>query len=490
MEPETAPAPAGQPGLPHVPTRVPGLDAVLGGGLLAGDAYLVVGDPGTGKTTLGNHLAFAHAAAGGTALIATLATETHDRMLAHMAGFAFADRSLVGVRLHYLSLLRALEAGGVEGVLEAVRQVVREHRASLLVVDGAAAERIAGSEYGGFLRGLQVQTALLGCTTVLLSAAGVGETRAATAADGVVALANERVGSRGVRWLEVAKLRGAAHLHGRHQFAIGPAGVAVFPRLEAALADTEPPPKGVHPDRAGFGVERLDAMLGGGLPRASTTMLLGTPGAGKTVFGLHFAAEGARRGEPVLIAGFHEPGPTLVETAAGVGLDLAPAVATDQVRVLWRAPLERSPDAWAWELLAAVAAQRSSRVVVDAFTDAGRLFAVPERQVPFLQALSNELRARAATVLFVVEQDAYVGPELVPPLTAVSATMDNGILLRQTELGSRLHHLVSVLKMRQSPFDHAIRSFAIGQTGIAIGEPFEHAAGLLVGGAAPAGEPG
>ena len=68
MDPNAAPTepePRGAPPpLSRVPTGVPGLDAVLGGGFLAGDAYLVVGQPGTGKTTLGNQLAFAHAAAG------------------------------------------------------------------------------------------------------------------------------------------------------------------------------------------------------------------------------------------------------------------------------------------------------------------------------------------------------------------------------------------------------------------------------------------
>ncbi len=463
------------PGLPRLATGVPGLDAVLGGGLLAGDAYLVAGPPGTGKTTLGNQLAYAHAASGGSALVATLLTESHDRMLAHLAGLAFFDPALVGGRVRYLSFLRPLEEGGVDGLLEGLWRAVREQGATLLVVDGTtAAEQLApsGHAYGRFVQGLQARSAMTGCTTVLLSTGGGagGSGPAAAHVDGVLELALEPTGSRDVRWLRVAKLRGSAYLGGRHRFAIGPAGVEAFPRLEAALGGTVPAPL-ERGERLATGVPGLDAMLGGGLQERSSTMVLGTPGAGKTLLGLHFLAEGARRGEPGLHASFHETPEALVATAEGAGQELGRHVASGLVRVLWRPPLELAPDAWAWALLAAVAEHRPRRLVVDAFTDLARLFAVPERQVSFLAALANELRVLDVTALVVVELDAYAGDSLLPPIPAVSAAMDNGLLLRTAELGSRLVRVVSVLKTRQIPFDHAIRSFAITGRGIAVGDP-------------------
>jgi circadian clock protein KaiC len=479
------------PALSRLATGVPGLDAVLGGGLLAGDAYLIVGAPGTGKTTLGNQLAYAHAAAGGSALVATLLTETHDRMLGHLRGFAFFDPALAGDRVRYLSLLRLLEEGGVDGLLGGLWRAVREQGASLLVVDGtAAAEELvpSGFAYGRFVQGLQARSAVAGCTAVLLStgreAGGFGP--AAAHADGILELALAPAGPRDARWLRVAKLRGAAYLGGHHHFVIGPAGVEVFPRLEAALGAAVPAP--LEPgERLGTGVAGLDAMLGGGLPERSSTMVLGTPGAGKTLLGLHFLAEGAWRGEPGLAATFHETAEALAATAEGVGQELGRHVESGLVRVLWRPPLELSPDQWARDLLAAVAEHRPRRLVVDAFTDLARLFVHPERQVPFLAALTNELRARGVTVLANVELEAYAGPGLLPPIPAVSAAMDNGLLLRTAEMGSRLVRVVSVLKTRQVPFDHAIREFAIGAGGIAVGGRVEAATGLLTGSAVPTG---
>jgi KaiC/GvpD/RAD55 family RecA-like ATPase len=96
------------PGVSRIATGVPGLDLVLGGGLPAGRTCLVAGPPGSGKTTLGNQLAFAHAAMGAYAVVATLLTETHDLLLANLASFQFLDAALVGERVSYLNLARQM----------------------------------------------------------------------------------------------------------------------------------------------------------------------------------------------------------------------------------------------------------------------------------------------------------------------------------------------------------------------------------------------
>ncbi|CAA9529411.1 MAG: hypothetical protein AVDCRST_MAG73-788 [uncultured Thermomicrobiales bacterium] len=468
-------------------TGVPGLDAVLGGGLTTGSTVLVAGQPGTGKTTLGNQLAFAHAAAGGRTIVATLLTEAHDLMLANLRGFRFFAPSLVGDRLRYLSLLRALEEGP-DGVVAALRREVREASATLLVVDGTAVVADAaasGLDLRRFAQALQAQGALLGCTTVLLTSHGRKTGRRLGAhVDGVVVLAAERTDSRRVRTLEVAKLRGARHLEGAHDFAITEAGVTVSPRLEALGGRGRPaqdPGEGL-----GTGVAGLDAMLGGGLMPFSSTLVMGTPGAGKTLLGLSFLAEGARRGERGLIAGFHETTGDLVMTAAGIGLDLRLPIDAGLVRVLWDAPLEVSVDAWAWRLLEAVAEHRPRRVFIDAITDVQRLLAAPQRMPTYTAALVNELRARGATAMIAAEIDAYAEEQLLAPVPAASATMDNGILLRQVELRSELHRLVSVLKARRAATDPAIRAFTIGGQGISVAGPFAATSGLLTGRAAAA----
>jgi len=216
--------------------------------------------------------------------------------------------------------------------------------------------------------------------------------------------------------------------------------------------------------------------------------VLGTPGAGKTMLGLHFLAEGARRGEPGLIAGFQETSPALASTADRAGMDLGRHIADGTLRVLWRPPFELSPDAWAWRLLAEVEEHRPRRLMVDAASDLFRLFADPARRAPFMAALTNAMRDHGVTVLYNVEVDEFTGPTLRVPVGGLSAAMDVSILLRMVELDSRLARMVSVLKVRQSGFDQTIREFTIGAAGIAVGERFR-AASLLTGIALPVSQP-
>src|SRR5829696_6191306 len=471
------------PGTPRLETGVRGLDAILGGGIPVGRTVMEAGSPGVGKTTLGNQLAFHHAAMGGHALVATLLSETHDLMLANLRGFRFFDPALVGDRVHYLNLFDALADEGLDGIIAAVRRTTRERGATLLVIDGAAViEDLAPSKLDlrRFVQQLQAQAAMIGATTVLLTSHTREQLEILGAhVDGVLVLTNERLDSRHIRQLEVIKLRGGRHVTGAHEFQITEDGITVHPRLESVVGWRRPPEQ--PSELLGTGVAGLDAMLGGGLMPFSSTLLMGTPGAGKTLLGLSFLLEGAHRGERGLLAGFHETESALISTAARIGLDLQGAIASGLIRIIWDARLELSADAWAWRLLAAVAEHRPRRVFIDALTDIQRFISSPQRMPTLTAALTNELRALGATALIATEIDAYVDEQLVVPIPAASATMDNGLLVRQVEIRSSLLRLISILKARQIGTDPAIREFVISDQGITVSQPFSASTGLLTG---------
>ena len=473
---------------PRLRTRIRGLDRLLDGGLLAGDAYLVSGGPGTGKTTLSNQLAFQHAAAGDSAVIFMLQTEPHEWMLAHLGGFQFVRPELINKRVHYISLLRQIESDGLPGVLQAIQTAVREHDASLIVLDGAEllesirSEHDSAITHGRFVRDLQARAAMLNCTVVML-AARTAQSMLAPYVDGVIELDYEPVHSRDARWIRVAKQRGARHLSGRHEFEIDREGIAIFPRLESVIGNRLE----LWDDfsqRLSTGVEGLDQMLGGGVVEGSTTAVFGTPGVGKTILNLQFHGAGALNDETGLHVSFHETADSLLSTSARLQLPSADCLSSGCLRVMRMPSLERSPDGWAWAVLEAVDELRPTRITIDAFTDVARMFAYPQRQTDFGVAFSNELRRRGVTTLLNLELDTYVSQTLDFPVPRISPMIDSGLLMRSVELDSSLRRMISIMKHRQSWFDPSIREFAIGEGGIRIGDRFE-ASGLLTGSAAP-----
>jgi circadian clock protein KaiC len=469
--------------LERLATGIPGLDQVLVGGFVRGDACLVMGAVGTGKTTLANQLAHNVARAGGTALFVTVLAEQHDRMLTHLRGFGFFDPSLVGRRVHYVSLYDPLRTGGLDAVLGQARALVREHRATLLLMDGAghlgrhAASDVAMAQ---FVMSLNSQLSRLGCTTLLFSDQTDPGGTHASLLDAIVRLHDEALGLHQLRLVEVVKMRGVDYLRGRHQFVITAAGIQVYPRLEASVAH-DPPVADARPERAAFGVPGLDEMLRGGLVAGSTTLLLGAPGAGKTTAGLHLLVEGARRGEAGLIATFHETPPRLIAKADKLGLELGPLVEAGRVRILWRPPVEVLLDAWTHEVLATVEEHSPRRLFIEAVTDLERLAVVPDRMYGFLTALSVWVRARGITTLLSADIPAVVGGQPALPEPALSASIENAILLRYVELHSHLHRLLSIVKTRESAHDTSIREFAITERGLDVAATFESAEAVLTG---------
>jgi circadian clock protein KaiC len=227
------------------------------------------------------------------------------------------------------------------------------------------------------------------------------------------------------------------------------------------------------------GIAALDAMLVGGFRSSTSTLLLGAPGTGKTVLGLHFLAAGVRAGEAGLYFGFYEPPARLLAKADRIGLDLSAAVARGQVTVLRQPPVERHLDVLAEELLAAVDRQRVRRLVLDGLTAFQEAAAYPERLGPFLAALFNALWARNVTTLATAETQGLFSAELDVPITTISAIVENIVFLRHVALHAQLHRLISLLKMRESGYDSAVREFTITTQGIEIAPTAASAEAIL-----------
>ena len=470
--------------LERVPTGIPGLDTVLRGGFLKAGIYIVRGEPGTGKTILGNQLCFNRAAAGHHAVYVTLLAETHDRMLQHMQTMSFFEPARIPDGIYYVNGFRVLEEGGIKGFIDLLRREIRTHDATLLVLDGLAViEEASGSDrdFRKFIHELQAYIAIEGCTALLLTNGRRNEYHPEhTMVDGLIELYDVLFGPQAERELQIHKLRGTDALRGRHSFRITGAGIVVYPRIEVLLA--RPSAHDEWPDRrCATGVAELDAMLGGGIPRGTATLVLGASGAGKTSLGLHFLSRSSAE-EPGLLFGFYETPLRLRHKAAGIGIKLDGLIDEGHLEILWHPPTEDILDALGNRLLDAVRLRGVKQLVIDGLLGFEEIAADrPHRIGRFLTALANELRVLGVTTLYTAEARNLIGGVIEGPTIALSTIAENLILLRYVEIRSQLSRLISVVKMRDSDFDSALREFRITSTGIEVAHTFDSAEAILSG---------
>jgi circadian clock protein KaiC len=465
------------------------LDTVLHGGFVRGGIHLLMGPPGAGKTILSNQICFHHVANGGKAVYLTLLAESHAATLAHLGGFSFFQPQLVGEKIFYFSAYPDLDQHGPSGLLEFVRQIVRDEQPSLLMLDGLAtlqAHAESQLDLKRFVHQLQVYAESYGCTIFLITHISIEPQSSPeyTMVDGLLRMSYQLVGSRAVRELQVLKLRGSSFSEGKHIYEFSTDGIVVYPRLESN-SPVEPGAQVEVAQRRALGMPQFDAMLRGGLPARSATMLMGPPGSGKTLLGLRFLSEGARQAQPGLYVGFGETPAELVEKADMVGFDLSAHLSAGRIKLLWQTPGELLLDKISAQILAAAQALNAQRIFLDGLEGLRSAAVYPERFLRMLTVLLDILRSRGATTIFSAELPTIIGPQLNIPLDPASAIAGNIILLRHVELRTQNYRLISILKMRQSGHDRSIREFRITDAGIEVADNAMSAEAILSGTAKP-----
>jgi circadian clock protein KaiC len=466
-----------------------GLDNILEGGFPANRLYLVEGDPGTGKTTLALQFLLEGARRGEPVLYVTL-SETKEELteVARSHGW-----SLEGITLHELvppeESLKAeaqytifhpseVELGETTRlVLEEVERI----RPRRVVFDSLSEMRLLARDPLRYRRQiLALKQYFSGRrTTVLLlddRTSSDADLQVQSIAHGVLMLEQLALDYGAERRrLRVSKLRGSRFRGGFYDFTIRTGGVEVFPRLVAAGRGAE-----FEPGTIASGVAELDALLGGGLDRGTSTLVLGPAGCGKSSLATHFAAACARGGERAAAFLFDEGVNTYLGRAAGLGTDLREQVEAGHLSVQQVDPAELSPGEFAHAVSRAVERDGARLVVIDGLN--GYMQSMPDER--FLTAQMHELltylNQHGVVTLLIMAQHGFLGSMSSP--VDVSYLADTVVMLRYFEAAGAIRRAISVVKKRTGRHEDTIREMRLSASrGVEVGEPLKGFRGVLTG---------
>lgn len=473
-------------------TGIDGLDAILEGGLPARRLYMIEGASGTGKTTLGLQFCLAGLRAGERAIYITL-SESEEELQQIIASHGWSSDDLPILSFHDNDPGDA--APGEEYTLfhpsevelgqttSRVLEAVEKYRPDRLVLDTLSGLRLMADDplrYRRQIQSLRSYLAARGCTVLIVDELEEDKSilfQPRSLAHGVITLeavtpdyGPER------RRLRIRKMRGISYRSGYHDCRLTTGGLRVYPRLVASShlqmqRGTE---------LLSSGNAQIDQLLGQGLQRGGSALLMGSAGTGKSTFALTYCMAAAERGERSIFFVFDESLATFYARAEGLGMNPRDHVENGLITIQQVDPAEMSPGEFAHNLRSLADQSDLRLVVIDSLS--GYLYAMPQERFLnlHLHELLTFLGSQGITTLMTLIQHGLVGETVQTP-AELSFLADTLILLRYFEAQGQVRKALSVFKKRAGPHEPTIRELSMDGNGLHVGEPLRDFEGVLTG---------
>ncbi len=473
----------------RVSAGIAGLDDVLSGGFPHGHFFLIEGEPGTGKTTLGLQFLMEGARRGEHVLYVTLSESQKEiEKVARSHGWSLKGLTIFEFTPTEASLrpedqYSAFHPSEVEfqDTTQNILNEVDRVQPTRVVLDSLSEIRLLARDslrYRRQVLALKHFFTNRNCTVLLLDdrTSGAQDMQLQSIAHGVLMLEKiVRDFGKTRRRIQVSKMRGAIYREGFHDYTIETGGVVVCPRLVASEHRVVP-----AEGYATSGLPELDALWGDGLDLGTSTLLLGPAGSGKSSVAMSYAIAAAQRGEPASVFLFEESLHIACKRAAALNMDPRPHLDSGMLHIQQIDPAELSPGEFVQVVRGSVEKGGVKVVVIDSLN--GFLNAMPGEQHLALQMheLLSFLNQRGIVTLLVLAQSGMLGPAMSSPVD-LSYLADNVLLFRYFEADGKVRKAISVVKKRSGEHEDTIRELRMRMGRIIVGEALSDFRGVLTG---------
>lgn len=462
---------------------IKGFDEVLMGGFVPQRAYLIRGNPGTGKTAIGMHFLTEGVKNKEKSLFINMGEPTQ-QVISNAQGMGFDTK---GIEFLDLSPDEKFFADMESYDIFSPAEVERESTTAQIIEKIEAVKPIrvfldpitqfrylSTDEFQfrkqvlSFLRFLTDK----GATVLFTSEFSTSEPDddLQFLCDGII---NVKFFPEG-RSIAVSKYRGSGFRFGSHAMRITPKGVKIYPRLRPTVKEKE-----FKQETISSGIPEIDELLHGGIERGTATIISGPSGVGKTTVGIQFMKEAAGRGEPSIVYTFEEGEESLINRCESINIPVNSMIKTSLLSVVQVEPLRYSPEEFAQLVRKQVDDKKAQIVMIDS-TSGYKLSLRGEDPVSHLHALTKYLTRMGCTVILINEVEKISGGLKITEI-GISYLADNIIFLRYFESDAELHKTIGVLKKRLSSFEKTLREIEITKYGIRVGAPLKDIRGILSG---------
>lgn len=466
--------------IPKVATQIHGLDEILEGGLPEGQITAVVGGPGAGKTVIGLEFAYRSALAGEPCIFTSFeerASDLRRNALAmgcdlkplEDAGKLFLIDSRPGPDVirageYNLNGLLAILEGKSEA-MHARRLVIDSMDVILRIFEDSTRQQDQLYQLTDWLHKKAI--------SAILTARMSSEANEFTshrflefAADCLIKM-DARVDRQiATRRLRVAKYRGSSFGSNEYPYIISQGGLFLMPISTMGLKHSalrEP----VSSGRPG-----IDEVLGGGYRRASSILVTGGAGTGKTTLLSTFVEAACQRGEKVLFVNFEESAEAMMSAMSSINIDLDPFFRDGTLQMITAMPESMGAEEHFFRVFQAIEQFLPEHVLVDAVSATLRIGA---RQASFeyLMRLVNTCKERGITILM---SNQAAGSAINMEQSSnmdISSLVDALLLMRYVPKGAEIGRLLVVIKSRGMAHSNKYHEFRITDQGIVLLGPFE-----------------